>query len=267
MRHDANLWTTSMAFFRLLGKNKPKQDDGFKNRLNAVERSFVVIEFDLDGTARSANENFLSTMGYRLEEIVGQHHQTFVDPIEVASPAYASMWQGLCSGRSTASQFERLGKDGKGFAVVAQEVRQFAQRSAQAASDIKALIQDSNGQVKNGVDLVNRAGEALNEIVGSIGKVAGIVQQISSASQEQASGVQEINQSITSMDEMTQQNSALVEQSTASARVLSDQESRLSGLIDFFKFDAASETPRQAPSRKLVKEVTVRAAGPCCGYG
>ncbi|MGI9509596.1 MAG: methyl-accepting chemotaxis protein, partial [Geminicoccaceae bacterium] len=121
----------------------------------------------------------------------------------------------------------RAGEAGKGFAVVAQEVRQLAQRSAQAADDIKALIQKSNGQVKVGVDLVNRAGESLAEIVGSIGKVAGIVDEISSASQEQAAGVQEINSSITSMDEMTQQNSALVEESSAAARALSNQASKL----------------------------------------
>ena len=129
----------------------------------------------------------------------------------------------------------RAGEAGKGFAVVAQEVRQLAQRSAQAATDIKTLIQDSNGQVQEGVELVNRAGEALAEIVGSIGKVAGIVQEISSASQEQAAGVQEINQSITSMDEMTQQNSALVEQSSAAARSLSDQAGKLTSLTAFFK--------------------------------
>ena len=144
----------------------------------------------------------------------------------------------------------RAGEAGKGFAVVAQEVRQLAQRSAQAAADIKTLIQNSNGQVKDGVQLVNRAGEGLTEIVGSIGKVASIVQEIANASQEQASGVQEINSSIASMDEMTQQNSALVEESTASAHVLGDQAGKLTELMAFFKLGgaAAPDSTKQRPN-------------------
>jgi len=144
----------------------------------------------------------------------------------------------------------RAGEAGKGFAVVAQEVRQLAQRSAQAASDIKTLIQDSNGQVTDGVQLVNQAGKALTDIVGSIGKVVGIVEQISSASQEQATGVQEINTSVTSLDQMTQQNSALVEESTAAARALSDQAAKLGELMTFFKLDGITG-PAQRGSTKL----------------
>ncbi|MEZ5936052.1 MAG: methyl-accepting chemotaxis protein [Alphaproteobacteria bacterium] len=154
----------------------------------------------------------------------------------------------------------RAGEAGKGFAVVAQEVRQLAQRSAQAAADIKTLIQNSNGQVKDGVQLVNRAGEALTEIVGSIGKVAGIVEQISSASQEQAIGVQEINNSITSMDEMTQQNSALVEESTAAARALTDQATKLAELMAFFKLDGSKTLARSKAGHDVQRKQVLRSA-------
>jgi methyl-accepting chemotaxis protein len=139
----------------------------------------------------------------------------------------------------------RAGEAGKGFAVVAQEVRQLAQRSAQAADDIKTLIQNSNGQVNDGVKLVNQAGQSLTAIMGSIGKVSDIVQKISNASQEQAAGVQEINSSITNMDEMTKQNSALVEESSASARTLSDQALKLGELLAFFKAEGDQMSGRQ----------------------
>ena len=146
----------------------------------------------------------------------------------------------------------RAGEAGKGFAVVAQEVRQLAQRSAGAASDIKTLIQNSNSQVEEGVELVNEAGGALGEIVESIGKVARIIGEISDASQQQAVGVQEINSSIASMDEMTQQNSALVEESTAAARALSDQATTLAELMGFFKLEggATGSRPKAAANNR-----------------
>ena len=148
----------------------------------------------------------------------------------------------------------RAGEAGKGFAVVAQEVRQLAQRSAQAATDIKSLIQGSNSQVQAGVQLVNKAGEALTEIVGSIEKVAGIIQEIDSASQEQAAGVQEINTAVTGMDEMTQQNSALVEESSAAARALGDQARNLNQLMAFFKLDGAATVERSVTTPTVTQQ-------------
>lgn len=153
----------------------------------------------------------------------------------------------------------RSGEAGRGFAVVAQEVRQLAQRSAQAASEIKALIHSSNAQVSDGARLVNQTGEALGEIVEAIKKVSSIVSDIASASQEQATGVQEINQSISSMDDMTQQNSRLVEESTAAARALEKQTGTLTELIAYFKVDdvALSDKPEQQPYQPTIELVAM----------
>lgn len=151
----------------------------------------------------------------------------------------------------------RAGESGKGFAVVAQEVRQLAQRSAQASTDIKTLIQDSNGQVEDGVKLVNQAGDALSEIVGSIDKVAKIVEEISTASQQQTSGVQEINSSVTSLDEMTQQNSALVEESTAAARSLSNEAGKLAELTAFFTLESGASARPAAKASKTAQPMPV----------
>jgi uncharacterized phage infection (PIP) family protein YhgE len=120
---------------------------------------------------------------------------------------------------------------------VATEVRSLAQRSSQAAKDIKDLITSSGGQVQNGVELVNKAGGALAEIVESINKVAAIVSDIASASSEQASGVEEVNKALTQMDEVTQQNSALVEEATATAKTLDQQAQAMSERVSFFHLD------------------------------
>jgi methyl-accepting chemotaxis protein len=129
----------------------------------------------------------------------------------------------------------RAGEAGKGFAVVAQEVRALAQRSADASREIKTLITASNGQVREGGKLVGQAGESLDEIVGAVKKVTDIVSEIAAASREQATGLEQVNTAVGSMDEMTQRNGALVEETSASAQALSEQASQLAQLVGFFK--------------------------------
>ena len=129
----------------------------------------------------------------------------------------------------------RAGEAGKGFAVVAQEVRALAQRSANASKDIKALITESNAQVKTGASLVQQTGSSLTEIVNAVKKVADIVAEIAAASREQATGLDQINTAVGSMDEMTQRNGALVEETSASAQALAGQARELTRLVGFFR--------------------------------
>ncbi len=171
---------------------------------------------------------------------------------------------------NAAVEAARAGEAGRGFAVVASEVRSLAQRSSQAAKDIKDLITNSNGQVKEGVDLVNEAGKSLGEIVESIKTVAGIVSDIAAASAEQATGIEEVNKALNQMDEVTQQNSALVEENAATAKTLEQQAAAMDARVAFFRLDdgEAISGPLRAravaaPARKGVASAPRPAASAC----
>ena len=142
----------------------------------------------------------------------------------------------------------RAGDAGRGFAVVASEVRALAQRSAEAAKEIKGLISTSGTQVEQGVTLVGQTGEALSRIVAQVAEIDGIVGEIASSAQEQATGLDQVNTAVNQMDQVTQQNAAMVEESTAASHALSRETAELGRLIDGFRLGDAAPAARHAPA-------------------
>ncbi len=152
---------------------------------------------------------------------------------------------------NAAVEAARAGEQGRGFAVVAGEVRNLAQRSAGAAKEIKQLINDSVEKVNEGTHLVDESGETLGEIVNAVKKVSDIIAEIAAASQEQSSGIDQVNQAVMQMDEVTQQNAALVEEAAAASESMSEQARNLTQMMEFFDVGGTTGSDQEPSSSPM----------------
>jgi methyl-accepting chemotaxis protein len=214
-------------------------------------------------SARQANQLAASAaqVAQRGGQVVGQVVST-MDDINASSRKISDIisvidgiaFQTNILALNAAVEAARAGEQGRGFAVVASEVRSLAGRSAEAAKEIKRLINTSVTKVEGGSVLVAQAGQTMTEIVSSVQRVTDIMGEITAAASEQSDGIAQVNGAINHLDQMTQQNAALVEQSAAAASSMKDQARHLAQVVATFKLDGSTLANFQAPVRQTVRK-------------
>jgi methyl-accepting chemotaxis protein len=241
-----------------LSARTEQQASSLEETASSMEELTSTVKQNGD-SARQANQLALSAQevaikgGQVVEQVVGtmasinESSRKIVDIIGVID---GIAFQTNILALNAAVEAARAGEQGRGFAVVASEVRNLAQRSAGAAKEIKALIGDSVEKIGSGSKLVGQAGSTMDEIVASVRRVTDIMGEISLASREQESGIEQINQAVTEMDNVTQQNAALVEEAAAASGALQDQAAQLAGLVSVFKLRAGNSVA-PAPAAKV----------------
>jgi methyl-accepting chemotaxis protein len=226
-----------------LSRRTEQQASSLEETASSMEEMTAIVKNNADSAAQA--NDLAATAGEQAERgsrVVGAAIAAMSE-INAASKKIADIigvideiaFQTNLLALNAAVEAARAGEHGRGFAVVASEVRNLASRSAGAAKQIKALIQDSVGKVDEGAKLVNESGKVLEEIVTRVKKVTGVMAEIANASREQATGIEHVNKAVASMEAVTQQNAALVEEASAAAQSMTEQAKSLTALISYYR--------------------------------